>query len=453
MKKQHFSLQPALIFVLTLLIITAACDSTETIDDQLQTVIAQQKITPLDPGPTQDPAKVKLGQALFFDKILSGNKDISCATCHHPTQNSGDSLPVSIGTGGVGVGVTRQIGHDRVLIPRNAPEVFNRGAGEWTTMFWDSRVAMGEDGSFISPADDRLPDGLDNVLAVQAMFPVTSGDEMRGAQGDVDVTGVANELAEIDGQDLPGIWAGLMVRLLVNPEYVALFQAAYPQIPSEELGFEDAANAIASFEIDAYTLANSPWQQYLNGNLAALSPEAKQGALLFYGEAGCVICHSGPLFTDQRHHALAVPQVGPGRGDEAPQDLGRFRETSSTADKYAFRTPPLHNVAVTGPWMHDGAFSTLEATVQHHLDPETSLREYDTAVHLPGPLRSTFQNAPELIEEMLHYLDAQLAPSRTLSPPEANNLITFLEALTDPAMVNLHQVTPDSVPSGLPILD
>ena len=148
-----------------------------------------------------------------------------------------------------------------------------------------------------------------------------------------------------------------------------------------------------------------------------------------------------------------MPQVGPGKGSEAPQDLGRFRETGEPADQYAFRTPSLHNVAVTGPWMHDGAFSTLEAAVRHHLDPEASLRGYDPQTHLPGPMRDTFQNAPDIITEMLQQLDPLLASHRELSSTEVEYLLSFLASLTDAEMVRLHEVTPDKVPSGLPVED
>ena len=425
---------------------------TQSAEASLQNLIEAQSLTALNVGESPDAAMVALGQALFFDKELSGNRDISCATCHHPTQGSGDGLAVSIGTGGAGLGPERQIGYGRSFIPRNAPEVFNRGAPEWTTMFWDSRVVV-QDGAFQTPAGEKLLSDLENVLAAQAMFPVTSGDEMRGATGDSDVNGSDNELALLDADDLPGIWAGLMERLMAHPEYVALFQAAYPDTPVDELTFAHAANAIAAFEIQAYSLPNSPWTNYLNGDTDALTNQEKEGALLFYGEAGCANCHSGSLLTDQEHHALAVPQVGPGKGDESPLDLGRWRETQDEAHMYAFRTPSLHNVAVSAPYMHDGAFATLEAAVLHHLDPETSLRSYDPTVHLPPDLQDTFQNDPNLLDDMLHYVDPLLAPERSLTDAELEALLAFLHALTDPAVFNLDQYIPESVPSGLPVQD
>ena len=133
-----------------------------------------------------DPAKVALGAQLFFDKILSGNVNISCATCHHALTDTGDGLALPVGEGGRGLGVTRDTGvgsdavHERV--PRNAPPLFNLGAREFRTLFHDGRVQLDpmQPGGIRSPAGDALPSGLDNVLAVQAMFPVTSGTEMAG---------------------------------------------------------------------------------------------------------------------------------------------------------------------------------------------------------------------------------------------------------------------------------
>ncbi|HFQ94118.1 MAG TPA: hypothetical protein ENK32_08930, partial [Anaerolineae bacterium] len=91
----------------------AGCGPTETFDDRLQAIVTAQGIRPYEPPPPADPALVTLGEALYFDKILSGNRDVSCATCHHPTQASGDGLPLSIGTGGTGLGPQRQMGAGR----------------------------------------------------------------------------------------------------------------------------------------------------------------------------------------------------------------------------------------------------------------------------------------------------------------------------------------------------
>ncbi|MBE2200926.1 MAG: cytochrome-c peroxidase [Anaerolinea sp.] len=445
--------RPIVIAALLLFLIGCTTNAPLSLDDQLQTVITQYGLTPLDPGPTPDPTAVALGQALFFDKLLSGNRDISCATCHHPTLASGDGLPVSIGAGGRGLGTERIVGYRRGFIPRNATELFNRGVPEWRTMFWDIRVAVTDDGQFISPADDMLPPGLDNILAVQAMFPVTSGAEMRGAYGDLDINHSPNELSLYNEYEFNEMWDTLMVRLLANPDYVALFTAAFPAIPTNELGFQHAANALAAFEIDAFTLLNSPWDRYLAGETAALSATQKRGALLFYGPAGCANCHAGNLLTDQQPHNIGVPQVGPGKGEEAPLDLGRARELQGQYGRFAFRTPPLRNVAVTAPYMHNGAFSTLATAVVHHLDPTNSLRHYDETQHLPPYLWGTWQNRETLLIDMLLTLDPAINRKRTLTDAELSDLLAFLDALTDPAVHQLDHLIPASVPSGLPVAD
>jgi len=121
-----------------------------------------------------------------------------------------------------------------MFIPRNSPELFNRAG--LTNIFWDGRVTVNDDGSFLSPAGDQLPTtGFDRVLAVQAMFPVTSPEEMRGFPGD-------NELANIDNDDFQGIWSALMNRLMAIEEYRSLFAVAYPDVESSALSFVHAAN-------------------------------------------------------------------------------------------------------------------------------------------------------------------------------------------------------------------
>lgn len=451
------------------------------LDEQLQAVITQNGLTPLAPAATQDPAKVALGQALFFDKELSGNRDTSCATCHHPQLGTGDQLRLSIGTGSTGFGPDRQLGAARDFVPRHATELFNRGLPAWQTMFWDGRVAGSPEAGFITPAGDYLPAGLDNALAAQAMFPVTIRNEMRGGWynvagyaiepgtlldeeaaynnhhptgwEDTDVFGQPNELAAIpnDSRYLPEIWGLLMQRLLAIPAYHDLFQQAYPDVPPDQWGFHHAANAIAAFETAAFTFTESPWDHYLAGDTTAVSAAAKQGALLFYGKGQCAVCHSGSLFTDQKYHNIAVPQFGPGRDDFAPLDYGRYAMTQNPADRYAFRTPPLRNVTLSGPWLHNGAYDSLAAVITHHLTPEASLRAYDGRL-LPAELRDTLQNHPITLEDILATLSPQL-PGVTLSRQEIDQLIAFLESLADPAAADMERLIPTAVPSGLPVTD
>ncbi len=413
----------------------------------VRALLEPHAVTPLVAAPEADPALIELGQALFFDPILSGNRNISCATCHHPSLASGDALSLSIGSGGEGLGTERQLAEGG-LIPRNAPEVYNRGQAEWATMFWDNRVSGTTETGFVTPAEEETPEGMDSVVAAQALIPVTSAGEMRGFRGDEDVNGDLNEIAEVDSEDFTGMWAALTARLLEVEEYRELFAAAYPDVALEEIDFHHAANAIGAFEVDAFTFVESPFNRFLQGDDAALSEEARRGAELFYGKATCATCHTGPLLTDQQTHALAVPQVGPGKSEEAPEDHGRGRETFAEEDMYAFRTPPLHNVTITGPWTHDGAFSSLEAVIRHHMDPAASLTSYDPTQTV-GPA-IYFLDPDQFIQRLIDAIDPTLAVP-DLSDAEIADLVAFLGALTDPAASDLGHLIPERVPSGLPV--
>ena len=444
------------------------------IDRRLQATIAANALAPIGQAPEHDPALITLGEALFYDKELSGSRDIACATCHHPLLHGGDGLALAIGTQGRGLGTARVLGDGKPLIPRNSPEIFNRGSQLWTTMFWDGRVGApyGVEAplQFDSPAGDLLPEGLVSPLAAQAMFPVTSRDEMRGhpevgheviwlkpvrqmrvSNRQSAANSDNNELAAIADDDLPAIWSALMARLLAIPEYEILFQAAYPDMAAEDLGFEYAANAIAAYETAAFSFDDSPWDRYLAGHLDALSEEAKAGALLFYGKAGCGECHSGVLLTDQAYHNIAAPQLGPGK-DESGLDYGRYLETGAEADMFAFRTPPLRNVALTGPYLHNGAYAGLEDVVRHHLNAAESLQKYDGS-HLPLLFRRAARDEPEVVAKVLDTLDPRLAERRDLTAQEFAQLMAFLQALTSPSAVDLSRLVPETVPSGLPVWD
>ena len=421
------------------------------LDRALRAKLSNAAVTPLDGGLLASPEKIELGQMLFFDKELGGNRDMACATCHHPFFATGDGLSLSIGTGGFGLGSGRTRGAGRPFIPRNAPEIFNRGAPHWTSQFWDSRVVEASDGTFITPAGDLLPAGLDSVLAAQAMFPVTSAAEMRGEPSDLlDVFGAPNELSQIPAADLHAIWQALMDRLLAIEAYEDLFADAYPGTPIEDLGFQHAANAIAAFEAAAFTFLDCPFDQYVGGDDSALTSAQKRGASLFFGKANCSSCHSGPLLTDQRHHNLAVPQLGPGKAPEAPLDFGRARETGDERDLFAFRTPPLRNVAETGPWMHNGAYTSLEGAVMHHLDVVDSLLNYD-ASQLDPDLQGMVHDDDATIEMILSSIDRRAVRPVRLRAREFADLMAFLDALTSPSLGDVVDTVPDEVPSGLPV--
>jgi cytochrome c peroxidase len=425
---------------------------TSDLDTQVREALAEAGVTPLSSLPPKDPALVLLGQALMFDKVLSGNRDISCATCHNPASGTSDGLSVSIGTGGVGSAGSRVLSAAPQFIPRNAQELFNRGYAEFASMFWDGRVFQAGNGDFHTPAGTQLPAGLSNALAAQAMFPVTTRLEMRGQAGDVDRFGAPNELAQLGDDERPAIWAALINRLLAIPEYVSLFQAAYPAVAPADLGFQHAANAIAAFEVEAFTSVNSPLDRYVRGDDGALGEAEKRGALLFFGKANCGSCHLGSQLTDQQFHSIGVPQVGPGFAPESPEDHGRDRVTGAAAERYQFRTPPLRNVELTGPYMHDGAYTTLGAAVRHYLNTTTSLRSYDPS-QLREDLRASHISDPSTLDAMAATLDALVQSPLTLSDAEVDDIVAFLRSLTDPAARDLSAAIPPSVPSGLPVGD
>ncbi|KAA5537995.1 cytochrome-c peroxidase [Roseiconus nitratireducens] len=418
----------------------------QNLDHRLRKALQQAEVQPIDRGAPPSAELFELGQALFFDRILSGNRDISCATCHHPLLGTGDGLALPVGTGTTtpgAIGIDRLKGEEREFIPRNAPELFNRGASGWTSQFWDSRVAVRYNG-FQSPAGEDLPAGiLDNVLAVQAMFPVTSRDEMRGSPDDA---AHGNEIAALPDDQLPQIWEALMERLRSFEEYQLLFLNAYGQT-ADELGFDSVAKAIAAFEAEAFGFDDSPFDQYLRGDDDALTDVQKQGGLLFYGKANCSSCHAGTLLTDQEHYNLGIPQMGPGKDPDTGLDFGRFTESGDPDDLFRFRTPPLRNVAVTGPWMHNGAYKTLSSAIRHHLDPSGSLQVYDANQELDqNDLVATVVADPGILP---------LRPDitkRHLNSGELEKLIAFLESLTAPNIATrLYETIPASVPSGLPV--
>ena len=419
-------------------------------------------------------AKVTLGNFLFFDKELSGNRNISCATCHHPLSDTGDGLSLPIGEGGRGLGVTRDTGtgpdviHERV--PRNAPPVFNLGAREFTRIFHDGRVEVdpSHPTGFRNPQGDDLPPGLENALAVQAMFPVTSVTEMAGQAGE-NTIGDAAAAGKSSGQG--GVWELLALRLQgkdptspfydgESSPYLELFQAAYPgEINGvDDITYVHAANAIAAFEAVRWRADNSAFDKYLRGDMQAMSVKAKRGMNLFYGKAGCADCHSGKFQTDHDFHAIAMPQIGPGKGVglNGHDDFGREAVTADPADHRKFRTPTLRNVELTGPWGHSGAYNSLEAVVRHHLNPVASLEAYDPAEAVLAP-----RDDLDSIDFLVHQHPASradIAAANELSPTplsdkEIDLLLDFLRSLTDRGSIDLRLDVPVNVPSGLPLAE
>jgi cytochrome c peroxidase len=282
------------------------------------------------------------------------------------------------------------------------------------------------------------------------MFPILNRDEMRGEVGDLDRNGQPNELAAFGDADFAGAWNGIMQRLLAIPAYVTLFRAAYPSVQNDQFTIVNAANAIGAFEAATFNTVNSPFDQYVRGDNSALSDSAKQGALLFYGKALCSKCHSGSLLTNQNFINIAVPQIGPGESPEAPLDHGQERVTGNAGDRFKFKTPPLRNVELTSPYMHDGAYTTLEAAVRHYQNVPTVQQNYDPT-QLRADLRDSAKVDPTTTAAVLATLDQRVSTPLNLTDGEVQEIVAFLRSLTDPAAVDQSAEIPASVPSGLPV--
>jgi cytochrome c peroxidase len=439
----------------------AACKSDYSISDppgevnldtQLRQTIGGWGAVPILPVAQQDPALVELGRSLFFDKILSGNRDVACATCHTMDDHATDALSLPIGTGGVGIGASRTLGAGRQFVPRNAPSLLNQGLGLFY-LFWDGRVnEEGGIGRFRTPTGVAIPAQVSNLLAAQAMLPVLNRAEMRGVSGDRDVSGSPNELATIPDASASEVWAGAMRRVLAIQEYQAKFAAAFPGIPAASLTFAHAANAIAAFEVKAFTHTNSPFDRFLAGDNRAMSIDEKRGALLFFGKARCSSCHSGPLLGGQSFANVGAPQIGPGVGNAAPLDIGRGEELNFKEYRFAFRVQPLRNVELTAPYFHSGAYPTLEAVVRHYNNADSAQKSYD-ASQLSPAVRALYHGDAATKSAVLETLDFRLREPLRLTATEQSQLVAFLKSLTDPAARDLSSIAPASVPSGLSVKD
>jgi cytochrome c peroxidase len=420
----------------------AADKSSSAVAQLVRQLAAGRGIVPLPHAPKIRPELVRLGQALAFDKILSGNHDISCMTCHLPAFATGDGRSLSIGQGGAGLGPGRVLANG-VFIPRNAPPLFNLNA--MMHLFWDGRVSVDANGTFHTPAGDQITPAMTRVfefgaISALGLFPVTNRAEMRAALGD-------NELANIADTDLTGIWAALMRRLGTIPEYRKMFEEAYKGTDFDDMTFAHASNAIAGFIIDQFTFDNTPWDRFLDGKDNALSDRQLAGAQTFL-TLKCSICHNGATFSDEQFHDVAVAQIGPGEGNgpSLRDDFGRMNVTGLSSDLYRFRTTPLRNVELSGPYGHDGAITTLRGFVEHYSESDKKLFGFDV-LQLEPALQGTLLPTANTI---LAQRDT-LLKGVVLTDDLVNQLMDYMSALTDNAARDLSKSVPKRVPSGLPL--
>ncbi len=476
-----------------------------TIQAELVQFILDNQLKALPEAPKVSNAMYNLGQALAFDKILSGNQDTSCLTCHHPLLASGDARALSLGAGGEGLGQSRSGGQ---VIARHAPPLFNLDL--FKNLFWDGRIQLTPEGKLSTPADatgdlsqemsdvffaQPERDGFQGygLVAAQALFPVTDTLEMRGEAQE------NNELAKFAEDDFAGIWAALMTRLGNIPEYIDLFEAAYPNTDFKDMTFAHAANAIAGFEIAAFNLRDNPWQQFITDvaadghldNPERFDEQTTRGAHFFF-DTGCINCHKGAVMSDFDFHSIANVQFGPGKGngESGFEDWGRELQTGNTTDRAKFRTAPLFNVELSAPYGHLGQFSDLWSHIQiyaiperfwlnlytgydrivgdfvHTPDFENHISDSEKALFKTFPVPS-YDNNPYGFFRTLDFIETQLEraendPGR-LTEEEGKRLgdgelgsqrrilLPFMEAQTDPAARDLSHLIPSSVPSGLPV--
>jgi cytochrome c peroxidase len=398
-----------------------------------------------------DPAQARIGQLLFYDKILSGNRNISCGTCHHHDQAGGDGLSLGIGEGGIGVGQDRTAEDIRKRIPRNAPSLWNIGHNSIDLLFWDGRLEVSDqfDNGFDSPAEEWLPAGLDNIVAAQSLFPLTAQFEMAGNPGENDIAGATHD--RIDAA-----WPIIEARIRAEPEYVRLFLQAFDSVNDiSDITIVEIGNAMGAFITTEWRSFDNPYDAWLTGT--PLPDSAERGRDLFFGTAGCASCHSGPLFTDQDFHALGLPAFGPGRTrsfDKMPRDVGRMGETDLLSDAYRFRTPSLRNVALTAPYGHNGAYPNLGDMIRHHLDPvgaraawTTDMAALPVAPWMEGVDFAIQQDRREMARQQA-FLD--IIPV-TMNATQVSDIEAFLHALTGNTAEERPLGRPATVPSGLPV--
>ena len=400
--------------------------------------------------------EAKLGQLLFYDPILSGNKEVACATCHHPSLGTGDGLSLSLGDGGKGLGNKRIVDYENLpeqRVPRNAQPLFNLGAKQFKTLFHDGRVQvdLSRPSGLRTPLEEEMVKGFSSIISAQTMFPVLSADEMAGHYSENEISEAVRR-GTLTGKG--GAWDLISKRVQAIPEYSDFSTNTYDHIETaQDIKFTDISNAVAAFMEFEWRSDTSPFDDFLQGRFD-LSISQEKGMELFYGKANCSSCHAGALFTDHQFHATGQPQVGPGKAarfQSHSRDLGRFRVTGNIKDKYAFRTPSLRNVELTGPWGHAGAYNELEAFLGAHIDPYLALANYDKSNVTLTKYDTNDWKIMDDASEVKAIADSITIKPVMISEGEVTDLLAFLGTLTDTKAQKGRLGIPETVPSGLKI--
>ena len=443
--------------IVSFILPTVRADNVPETDQQLTAVLAEHGFSGrMDTeverrlGRHIDNQLADLGRNLFFDTVGGLNNDNNCAGCHAPSAGFGDTQSIAIGIDNNGI-----VGPNRTG-PRNqrrTPTIVNTAL--YPALMWNSRFASlardpfdNSQGFVFPPPEGMSLSYLPHLLTAQAFIPPT-------------------ERVEVAGFDFPGdsndIRAEVLRRINAVPEYRKRFGKIFPSVrDGGPVTFDMFGAAIAEFEF-TQVFADAPIDRFARGQRNAMSEEQKKGALLFFGAANCVACHkvsgdSNEMFSDFDQHVIGVPQVvptvsnvvfdGPGQNE----DFGLEQVTGNSADRYMFRTSPLRNVGLQPTFFHNGAFTTLEDAVRHHLNVFTSVQNYSPAAagldpDLQGPMGPM---APVLLR-----LDPLLSQPVYLTEEEFRQLVEFLRyGLLDPGArpERLRGLIPHEVPSGMPVL-
>lgn len=379
-----------------------------------------------------DPGLVELGRQLFGEKLLFGGRAEarsmrSCSSCHLAFGPHGRDLAFRADATGW-------------LYGRNVRSLVDAGRPEVRAWFWDARVRVADAGRIHSPLEALLPDETDPLVVALVEGGTHVGTVFRPGEP----KGPAGETYD---DDPAGRMAFIAERILAIPAYQDAFAAAFPGTPLEEVGYVHIARAIAAYLRSDFTSRGTRWDRWLEGDPEALSVSEKRGAALFLQEGGCVACHAGSGFSDGRVHVLAVPQIGPGIGPDAPLDRGAALWSGQEADAFAFLTPRLRNLGATRPYMHDGVYDDLEKVLRHHADPLgalASFRQEDVKLAYraeQGPAGFTFEivkyalawpDPSDAVATLGPRLDARLSGRPTLTEDEIQWLVDFLGALDEP---------------------
>ncbi len=392
------------LIVLSLLLIFSCQDDDDnfrTDNDDLPDITDIEEIDTTNPNVADNISLRELGRLLFWDPILSGEKDIACATCHHPDLGYADGRDLPIGVGGIGLGPDRRdvTSDDIGLVPRNSPTILNTAFN-----------GMDEDGDYNPATAPMFWDVRERSLEAQALGPLLSFEEMRGHAFD--------ESLALDS---------IVNRLRANVAYNNLFTNAFGQ--NNAINAQNIGIAIAAFERTIIAI-DSPFDRYVAGNENAMSQQQIRGMNTF-NRIGCDDCHSGPMFSDFELHVIGVP------------DHALLPSSDAGANgTYAFRTPTLRNLSMTAPYFHNGVGRTLEETIRFYRTASDAADNGGNGGGNGGNNGGLQVNPNVDVDD----IDRDVERLRNFNNDDIEDIIAFIRALDDP---NFDRTIPESVPSGL----